>query len=896
MTKAASYLTSLRKKLEFLRGSYRLVLAWPVATIILACVGWYLLLSDLQADREARESQALREVEVLSKSYSVQLTRAVEAIDQIALQVRFHWDYSKGQLQLNDARARAAFPPNSPFHIVILDENGILKTGTMPSPEFMFFGDREYFLQQKTATQDALYIGEPASGRLLEVAVIPFSRKLFNQDGSFGGVVAVTVAPQHFTASYNEKTFGEHGFLGIVGNDSIVRVIRTGDTVYPVVNEKLVSTLHFPALSKAMLMDGNRWFSDKRSRYVSWGTVEGYPLTAMVGLDQQEVLAPYWANRASAIRDAILATMALFLFKFIGMALSMRLAWRKYQMEQAQASYRMATEHGNEGFYIVQAVHGTDEAVVDFKIIDCNHRGAELFRHRREELLGKTISVLYERAGPDRIIRMLCLAMKAGSYEAELEVPGDSPFAARWAHLKIARANGILAVTLRDISDAKAHVAELERQSNEDALTGLPNRQWVQAHIPQAINNAAANNAMLAVLFIDLDGFKTINDTMGHEAGDEVLRNASRRLKVAVRPHDRVARLGGDEFVVILENIAQKADAAHVAQRIQHAFEDGFRLSKGVHSIGASIGISIYPADGADSETLLRNADIAMYSVKTSGKRNYRFFDQKFYDAMRARHDRETELRRAIEHDQFVMYYQPRVDIATGTTSSMEALVRWAHPARGLLTPLEFIPLAEETGLILRLGELVIEKVCAQLAYWMQKNRELVPVSINVSSRQFNEADVAKILSSCLARYNIAPELIEIELTESSMMGDTIEVSNALAAIQKMGVKLLVDDFGTGYSSLSQLQQLDFDVLKVDRAFTAELERTEEGNVFFKAIITMAHALGMRVVAEGVETLEQIKILKSLKCDEIQGFYISKPLPASDSQPILPKWFFPSTT
>jgi diguanylate cyclase (GGDEF)-like protein len=400
---------------------------------------------------------------------------------------------------------------------------------------------------------------------------------------------------------------------------------------------------------------------------------------------------------------------------------------------------------------------------------------------------------------------------------------------------------------------------------------------------------------MLAVLFIDLDGFKTVNDTMGHAAGDEVLRNAGRRLKEAIRPHDCVARLGGDEFVAILDNIMQKIDAAHVAERILHAFQSGFRISKGVHSVGASIGISVYPSDGDDANTLLHHADIAMYSVKTTGKRNFRFYDRKYYDALRAGLEKEAELRHAIEHDQFVMYYQPRVDISTGTTSSMEALVRWAHPTKGLIEPLEFIPLAEETGLIVRLGEIVINKVCEQLAFWARGRQELVPVSINVSSRQFNEANVAEMLATALARYHVNPSLVEVELTESSMMGDSRDVANALTAIQKMGIKLLVDDFGTGYSSLSQLQRLDFDVLKVDRAFTAELERTEEGNVFFKAIITMAHALGMRVVAEGVETLGQIKILKSLKCDEIQGFYISKPLPAPESQPILPKWFFPST-
>jgi EAL domain-containing protein (putative c-di-GMP-specific phosphodiesterase class I) len=283
-----------------------------------------------------------------------------------------------------------------------------------------------------------------------------------------------------------------------------------------------------------------------------------------------------------------------------------------------------------------------------------------------------------------------------------------------------------------------------------------------------------------------------------------------------------------------------------------------------------------------------------MYSVKTSGKGSYRFFEPHFHEALRERLEREFELRHAIAHDQFVMYYQPRVDISTGTTASMEALVRWAHPTRGMLAPGDFVPLAEETGLILGLGELVIDKVCAQLAYWAKRNQDMVPVSINVSPRQFNEVNIADIFARALARHAIEPRLVEIEVTESSMMGENHEVSKALHALQQMGIKLSIDDFGTGYSSLSQLQQMDFDVLKVDQAFTAKIEKTEQGKVFFTAIVTMAHALGMRVVAEGVENLEQIKILKSLHCDEIQGFYISKPLPASDAQPILPKWYFPT--
>jgi EAL domain-containing protein (putative c-di-GMP-specific phosphodiesterase class I) len=304
--------------------------------------------------------------------------------------------------------------------------------------------------------------------------------------------------------------------------------------------------------------------------------------------------------------------------------------------------------------------------------------------------------------------------------------------------------------------------------------------------------------------------------------------------------------------------------------------------------VGTSIGIAMFPTDGDDAATLLEKADIAMYSVKTGGKSGYQFYEAKFYHALRDRLDRETELRRAIVRDELLMMYQPRVDILSGLTLSMEALVRWQHPARGLLEPGEFIPLAEETGLIVDLGALVIDKVCAQIARWSEAGGALVPVSINVSPQQFSNTDVGSVLASALARHKVAPEMIELEITESSVMDQDATVSRTLSLLQKQGIKILVDDFGTGYSSLSQLHRLDFDVLKVDQAFTANIETSAEGMVFFTAIVTMAHALGMRVVAEGVENLAQVKLLRTLQCDEVQGFYISRPLPPGDVQPVLP--------
>jgi diguanylate cyclase (GGDEF)-like protein len=883
------------KRLGFLRKNFFLLMAWPIAALILSAIGWSALLTRLEGERHRIENEALNQAAALSRTYSANLSRTVESIDQNLIHVRYEWRFSNGQMRLENLKEASILAPAALLEVDIFDRNGLLLTSTHSSQKHVAVGDKRPFSIHKTASTDFLYIGEPTYSRVSNRYDIPFTRRIDEADGSFGGVVKIAAVPDYLTASYDEATLGKNGFLGAVGTDGIIRVTRTGRSIYPPPPPALLTRPDFRTESGSALLEGEEFFRDKRSRYVGWNIVQGYPLIGLVGLDKQEAMAPYWTTRAIDVYYATLATAALAVFTLIAVALSMQLAWRKYKMESAQASYRMATESGNEGFYIAHPIRDASGAIVDFQIVDSNHRGAEMLRERRDELIGKRVSLLYEQANPERLVAMLCQAMDKGFYEEEVEVPGESPLSIRWAYVKIARTDGDLAITLRDISDTKAHVAELERRGNEDVLTGLPNRHWVTTYLPRAIEHAAQSDAMLALLFVDLDGFKKVNDTAGHAAGDEVLRNAARRIKDAVRPHDQVVRLGGDEFLVILEQITHKMDAAHVAGRVVHAFQQSFKTSQGGHSVGTSIGISVFPGDGTDAATLLHNGDIAMYSVKTSGKGNYSFYDQKFYDALHARLQQESELRNAIEHDQFIMYYQPRVDISTGTTCSMEALVRWTHPEKGLLEPLEFIPLAEETGLILRLGELVIDKVCAQIALWAQSGQDLVPVSVNVTSRQFNEVDIAKILSASLARYQIASKLVEVEITESSMMGDSTEIYRALTAIREMGIKLLVDDFGTGYSSLSQLHRLHFDMLKVDRAFTAELGRTERGNVFFKAIITMAHALGMRVVAEGVENGDQIKILKSLLCDEIQGFYISKPLPPSDNQPILPKWFFPST-
>lgn len=442
----------------------------------------------------------------------------------------------------------------------------------------------------------------------------------------------------------------------------------------------------------------------------------------------------------------------------------------------------------------------------------------------------------------------------------------------------IVKSEGVLAITLRDVTLEKIHLCSLEKQTYEDVLTGLPNRAWLTKTLPTLVDDAKASEMLLALLFVDLDGFKLVNDTFGHTAGDELLKVVSERLKVAVRPKDHVARIGGDEFVIILEGLTSTSEAGTVAGRILNAFCAHFSISVGIVTVGTSIGISIYPIDASDAPTLLNHADAAMYAVKTAGKHQFQFFDSVLFAEIRRKANLEQELRTVVVEKQFEMYYQPRVDVLSGQVTSMEALVRWNHPVEGLLGPEHFIPVAEESGLILQIGELIVDIVCAQLAKWAQFQSDLIPVSINVSSRQFNEVDIHACIAVALKRYELKPAWVEVELTESTMIKDPAKASACIQALHGLGIRLLVDDFGTGYSSLAMLQELDFDVLKVDKSFTTRLGADHEGEIFVSAIITMAHALGMRVVAEGVESSEQLSILFRLRCDEAQGYFLFRPM------------------
>ena len=428
---------------------------------------------------------------------------------------------------------------------------------------------------------------------------------------------------------------------------------------------------------------------------------------------------------------------------------------------------------------------------------------------------------------------------------------------------------------------ALAREAELILRAHYDDLTGLPNRALLSERLQQELARARRIGKPLALLFLDLDRFKSVNDTLGHDGGDQLLRVAASRLSACVRECDTVARLGGDEFVVLLTGLDNPQQAAKLAEQLLALLSEPFEIAGSNCFIGASIGVSVFPADGSTAKELLKKADIAMYRAKAAGRGRFVFFEESMNVEQRERAAMEHELHLAITRNQFAVYYQPRVDLRDGRLLGAEALLRWNHPVLGSVSPTIFIPLAEDVGLIETIGPWVLRQVCAQLAAWQAAGYAVGTVAVNVSGRQFRSGDLVAQVTRALESTGLAPHVLELEVTEGVLIDDVESVIDLLGRLKQIGVTVALDDFGTGYSSMAYLRRLPIDVLKIDQSFVRDLAHDEEARSIVQAIVAMAHALHKSVVAEGVETLVQANLLRTWGCNEAQGFYFSRPITAA---------------
>jgi diguanylate cyclase (GGDEF)-like protein/PAS domain S-box-containing protein len=561
-------------------------------------------------------------------------------------------------------------------------------------------------------------------------------------------------------------------------------------------------------------------------------------------------------------------------------------------IRQSEERYRAIIEQMEEGYFELDLA-GNFTFVND---AECRNLG-----YFREKLIGMNYKQYADEKNAKALYRLFTGIYKTGipvkAYDLDLiKKDGTKSFDEISASLiKNAQGKpiGFRGIS-RDVTERKNAEARIQYLATHDNLTGLSNRLMFSQLLNHAIQSAKRNKRQLAVLFIDLDRFKIINDTMGHDVGDQLLQEIARRFKQSLRAVDVVGRLGGDEFVVLIEEVNESSQIAIVAHKILTTTIKPMILLGEECRITASIGISIYPKDGEGEQSLMKNADMAMYFAKEAGKNNYQFYSKDIQSQSAEHLGIETNLRSALERKEFSLHYQAKVDFKTGLITGVEALLRWDNPSLGSVTPTQFIPVAEETGLIVPIGRWVIKTACAQNVAWQRQGLPPVCVAVNLSLRQIMDDNLLKDIKAALVDSGMAPNLLELEITESMMMHNPARLIGVLADIKELGVRLAIDDFGTGYSSLSQIKHFPIDTLKVDRSFIRNLPQDPEDKAITEAIIAMGKTLSLTVVAEGVETQEQEDFLREHICDEMQGFYFSKPIAPDQFADLLRKHNIPS--
>jgi diguanylate cyclase (GGDEF)-like protein/PAS domain S-box-containing protein len=605
--------------------------------------------------------------------------------------------------------------------------------------------------------------------------------------------------------------------------------------------------------------------------------------------------------RLSLARDLLIAATCM------GLLIAVLAGWSLYRDAVKHRLAAVALRNSEEKYRsLLDGIQDYAVFMLDSvgTIVSWNAGAERMHGYTAEEIVGQNYSRLFpvediQRGRPQEFLR---LAARNERYQQEIPRTRQdgSKFIGEVALTALRDANGKLrgfSKISRDLTgrnDAESHLvrinkemAHLAHSAEHDPLTGLPNRLLLNDRINQAIALAHRHLGKVAVLFLDLDGFKHINDSLGHSVGDKLLQSVSKRLLSCVRSPDTVSRNGGDEFILVLQEMEQPNQAAVTARRV-------LREVAGVHKLGdlelhvtASVGVSVYPDDGPDAETLIKNADTAMYQAKGSGRKTFQFFTPEMNASAVERQSIEEDLRRALEHHEFELYYQPIVNVKTGAVVGAEALIRWAHPTRGQLSPARFIPVAEETGLIQPIGAWVLREACEQARSWKNAGLDSGSMAVNVSTIQFRDEGFLEGLYSVLRETGMDPCSLELEVTESVLMKNAEVSVSTLKAVRDMGVLVAVDDFGTGYSSLSYLRRFPLDTLKIDQSFLHKIYVPPDDAIIVSSIIGMGRAMGLRVIAEGVETAEELAFLKANNCDEAQGYYFSRPVPAEEFAKLL---------
>jgi diguanylate cyclase (GGDEF)-like protein len=769
--------------------------------------------------------------------------------------------------------------------VAIIDRNGIMQAsnvGPRPSPK-LDLSDREHYRAHINSDSDKLFISKPLVGRASGRWSVQFTRRFLEKDKSFGGVVVASLNPEHFTKFYDSIDFGSSMSISLIGDDGIVRSSGGSAGGY-LLGQDLSKT----EIGRRLAANQNVTFEDRNlngePQLVTLRRVRGHPLWVSVATNTKEIYNSSTSNLQ--LNAALAALLTLILLGAMEIILQAE-AKARLKAEQLQ----LTLENMSQGIMLVTK---------DLQIPIINGRCAELLDlppefiknpPRFDQLVeyqtahGKFRHAV--AANRDGLLDQPKLPADTGAFAVcERMMPNGTVLEVRSGHLP----DGSFVQTFTDITkrwEAEAHVARL---ASEDPLTGLPNRRVFRSTLDQMLRLASpgedADAAGFAVLFLDLDRFKVINDTLGHRIGDMLLQEVAKRLKQALRPTDMLARLGGDEFAIVVTSFANRsaleALASGIILAIAQPYEiDGYRIRSSV-----SIGIAIGPQDGQTVDDILMAADLALYSVKATARGSFKFYEKAMNRDLNDRRQIETDLREAIERGELELHYQPVINLRRGCVTGFEALARWRHPAKGMVPPALFIPVAEDSGLILSLGELALRQACRTAAAWPEE----LHVAVNLSPMQFTAPNLVSMVKEILVESGLAPHRLELEITERIFMENSENTLTTLRRLKELGVRISLDDFGTGYSSLSYLRSFPFDKIKIDRTFVSDLKGSSEHIVIVQAVVTIARALGMITTAEGVETEDQQRFLEMLGCDEAQGYLYSPPVPVQNLPDIFAKW------
>jgi diguanylate cyclase (GGDEF)-like protein len=855
---------------------------WLAGGLIALSLLWLTIITEIDRDHQLFIKQGEAEATSLASNYAKQIDYLFLQVDQLSL---FLAAAATGPNPADSLKKLFdTVPKESPMNLLYADEKGIVKSSRTQAAINTDVSQQPYFSGHRDSQSLKLKIQKPAMGvgSLSGKTVIRFSRRLLKKDGSFGGVISIAFLQEELTNFITGSSLGPNDVVGLkFGNGEWLsyQTIDHATHEAPKLEPLSIGTSHD--------LESNLLVNNMPSVFSSV-SLNHYPLLTFVSITHGNLLQPYQETER-AYKLTLASGTALIVFTcLIGIWFQIKRDQEKSYEEGVQNTFRLAVDGAQEELYMLSQFLNPAAGEVDFKIEDCNGQAVRLSGIKRSDLVGSSISQLMNKANFDFTRLFLLGAMANGFAETEVQLHREGMKLKRWYHCRAVRADLGLAVTLRDIHDVKEKEQQLQALAMTDSLTQLPNRHWMNQQLPEIIKQATSSNKKFGVMFIDLDNFKNINDTLGHQAGDQCLMDIAQALRESIRKQDHVIRLGGDEFMVLLLSLEDTNVVGEIASHLLVSLR-----SAGVGSewtsmrTRASIGGAIFPDDATTAEALIQAADIAMYEAKRAGKDRFARYTNAIHDHLNDRVTLETALEKAVPDNQLMLYLQPRVNALNGQLCGFEALLRWQHPVMGLVSPDRFIPLAEETNLIVDIGNWVANSTCELIARWMNEGRTIQPISINVSAKQLKDRSFREALERSMQRYGISSSQIAIELTESSMIGDDKTTQEELRMLECMGLKLMIDDFGTGYSSLSHLQKLNVDVLKIDKSFVQVLSSQDQSEPLCQAMIQIGKTLGMDVVAEGVETEEQLAALQAMGCDEIQGFLVAAPLPVDEAEKLL---------